>query len=1259
MAPGDSTVEAAEPPPCPKCGLEMVMRTAAKGKNVGSRFWGCPTFPDCWGTVRIGSEWNTETPGQPSPSTDEPGIGRDVETEADDTDRRRRVDWADGTCARDGWMVRLASAGGSLRSLCDGRAEHLMGCWVARERGKDEQASNRLSAVETAAVGSMLRLLARGAAPPMHPDAESQLLESCVGFPEPTDEDFLVPSKGKSALSGGWYDSEYEERLVERIEEHRPGAAMWLVPQPPLDKLIFAAGLEAEVESERRCDLLFCPPGSAPVVFEVDGGQHKEARLVDRDRDRSLERAGIRTVRVPTSELRAGRGPGLEEVFKVVAEARFGQRIDVQSDRGAWHPKVWGPIQTHRLVLAVCEAIYAGFLSGDRWVIKVSDPTGLSLRLIGPYLETLAAIAEIWGAANLAPQVAIFCRGGEEFIYRRQDSTPFSYLRTEAGSNDARWSESASVRVLLGSHWSPFERLPDPIDGEPPAVVVRSTGVPALPADPVRRRVDIRPGGGDRDRLRQALEAVMNAAFAKDSFRTGQFEAIQTALGGNDCAVLLPTGAGKSMIYQLAGLILPGRLLVVDPITSLIDDQIGGLAAQGIDRAAGITAQNSTSGLGPAEDAYFLFVAPERLQRQKFRDMLAASTRSNPVSLVVVDEAHCVSEWGHDFRTAYLNFGRTARRVCDPSGIGRVPILALTGTASRAVLSDVLFQLGISGDTPESIISPASFDRAELSYEVEIIKPAMSEAILKDVLRSLPASFDEQSSAFRGRGRLPGIVFIPTVNGRHRSMDKTLEAVRSVIPTVVGFSTKPPSSRNRREWDTERLRNAEKFKQDDAAAIVATKAFGMGIDKPNVRWIVHYGLPQSIEAFYQEVGRAGRNRQPAKSVLILAENGAAQSRQRLESGRNRPSSSQGGQRPELDDISTVLRFHNQAFPSVDKDAETTVKVCDKLRLSRSIPLGEREDERNASKRALNRLAVLGVVDDYCLEGWGQTEKAVVVVSDVGPEEIADSLLRFVARSQPGQVEAFRARLPRLPDASSAVRECSRILAEFVYDTVGKARQRSLYEMWELARVGQRDGEQVRQGILDYLSEGVPSTTAQRLSEQAVFTYSDWTEEWKTISSDDDARQWRAAAARLLGSYPDHPGLLASRAVAGVHLGGSADDLEWGLRQSMEGALERYRADTADAEQMAMEVLGWLAAMPESVAEPLAMAAAVVAAARAALPHCDLVEAWLDSNWKRSPDLAVFKFAEGVSLANDIARHAADRAGVLPTPSMATAERRSI
>ena len=135
--------------------------------------------------------------------------------------------------------------------------------------------------------------------------------------------------------------------------------------------------------------------------------------------------------------------------------------------------------------------------------------------------------------------------------------------------------------MLLQSHWSPSEQLPLPDLNGPPSVVVRSTGVPVLPRDPVRTRTAAHPGQADELRLGQpALEAVMQAVFAKRRFREGQFDAISAVLAGRDCAVLLPTGAGKSMIYQMAGLILPGRVLVVDPITSLIDDQISGLAEQ-------------------------------------------------------------------------------------------------------------------------------------------------------------------------------------------------------------------------------------------------------------------------------------------------------------------------------------------------------------------------------------------------------------------------------------------------------------------------------------------------------------------------------------------------------------------------------------------------------------------------------------------------------------------------------------------------------
>lgn len=1234
----------------------MVKRTARRGKNAGNSFWGCSKYPKCRETLPIRSNstrgWQRNKSQGALQDDWQSRNGPEVEIDTISKLRQQRVDWLDGTFSREGWVVRHASAGGILRELFGGshrvEASRLACCWIACQVQSAAQRSSPASPIGLA-IGSMTRILARGLTPPMHPEAEALLLqEYAAEFEKPPESwHFSVPNRGESQLDYSLCESDFERRLAMLLGETAPSQSKWLVPQASLKALSIATRLPgAESSGEQRCDFLFCPPGAKPIVFEVDGSQHRSAQNVDETRDKLLRHSGLHTVRISTSELKVGLGPGIDNVIGAI---RGAHSSELKNSENLWHPLVWAPIQTHRLVLAICESIDAGFLKGEHWVIDLEDPTGLSAHLVGPYLETFAALAEIWGASDHVPQVVEFQTKDMTIQYRQTRSSEFGYSRDEHSKTS---SQAAAVAVCLQSDWSPSELLPLQDPNGTPSVIVRSTGVPVLPRDPVRPRKINRPSISEvSDSLRSSLRTLLTAIFNMKDFREGQFEAISLALSGRDCAVLLPTGAGKSMIYQLTGLLLGGRVIAVDPITSLINDQIGGLAEHGIDRTFGITASNSRDGYGTWQDAYFLFVSPERFQRQRFRDDIATSARSFPVSLVVVDEAHCVSEWGHDFRDAYLNFGRTIRTVCDPSKHGPPPILALTGTASRAVLSDVLFQLGISTDSEDCVIRPVSFDRSELEYEIRLTKPLISERILIDVLRCLPADLNQQPSAFQIAGQLPGIVFISTVNGRYRNLKDTLEAVQTVIPSAVGFSTTAPKGWDYRDWATEKEHNARNFRRDKAAAIVATKAYGMGIDKPNIRWVVHFGLPQSIEAFYQEVGRAGRDRKEAKSVLILTENDQEQSRSRLHSIDQQGSVERGKNQPRRDDISTVEWFHKRAFPSANEDAETTTRIYRQLCESSTISLGQKEEERLAAKRALHRLAVLGAVEDYCIEGMGRSEKAVVEVSVTNAERIATNLYEFVARSQPGRAEKFRSIGSRYSDTEGAVRKCSLLLAEFVYDTIGRARQRSLFEMWELAQTGSKNPERVRQGILDYLTEGMPSDAAQGLAELEIFSYIDWIVEMSKIVTKEELTQWRAAAARLLGSYPDHPGLLLARAFSDSLLPHNQDtsgklnkkkahDLEIELQQSIESAFSRYEADEKDTENMLLWLLDEFTAAIHFTHIPKAQkhlfAATVVEVAFDTLPSSTSIEEWLDANWNLSPYLAVFKFIKEIKSATEMA-----------------------
>ncbi|MGN3974488.1 DNA helicase RecQ [Tsuneonella sp. SYSU-LHT278] len=336
--------------------------------------------------------------------------------------------------------------------------------------------------------------------------------------------------------------------------------------------------------------------------------------------------------------------------------------------------------------------------------------------------------------------------------------------------------------------------------------------------------------------------AKLRTIFGFDDFRGVQPQVVERVLARRSTLAVMPTGAGKSLTYQLPATMLPGTCVVVSPLIALMHDQLRAARANGI-AAATLTSADSdwreTVGAFRAGELDLLYVAPERASQPAFRELLASAE----LALFAIDEAHCVSEWGHDFRPDY----RQLRPLMD--AFPTVPRLALTATADAHTRTDILAQLGI----PEDGAIIAGFDRPNIHYAIRHRDNPVRQ--LADLLLNEPG---------------PGIVYAPTRAKVEQIAGKLAAASeRPVLPYHAGLE---PGVR---------AANQAAFVESEDMVIVATIAFGMGIDKPDVRFVAHAGIPKSIEAYYQETGRAGRDGDPARAIMLWGAGDFATARQRI------------------------------------------------------------------------------------------------------------------------------------------------------------------------------------------------------------------------------------------------------------------------------------------------------------------------------------------------------------------------------------------
>ncbi|MEM2786092.1 MAG: DEAD/DEAH box helicase, partial [Candidatus Nitrosotenuis sp.] len=716
-------------PTCPKCGSPMQLRTARQGRNAGQQFYGCSRYPTCRGILTIQAD-STDTSDQKGSSVSSTKLSFPRVFVSRPRSERLQVRFFQSVAVSASVLESLIESDLSdqaLRAFSQWRLDFPVSSqppnWTERQR-------------QVLAVAE--KILTRGRITLCSPNIESAFTKKFIGIDQPVvvSKEMLVQPIQRLNLEH-WLDSLVERLFYKDYLPDKFGIAFlqWVTPQVELSSLL---STNTSPQISGRVDFLICHPAKQPTIVEIDGERHRQQQELDGLRDKALTKEGYRVIRIPSAELESLNGPNLSILDEV-----FSLQQDEPDENVLHRQKLVQCIHAikvaHQIQLSVLQAIQAGLLQitdSSFWNISTdlnathwlndNDSLFVLKTAIDDLVHLLRNIGQLYSIE--------VCKGSPK-------------LSLGSGSSGIHLSFTGEAHSFLPTFFVQNISVPFDIAN---TVFTSSSAILDSPST-------------------NTLEYFLSYIFRKPSFWEGQLDAISRTLQGKDSIVLLPTGAGKSIAFQLASFLLPGRAIVIDPIISLMEDQLDNLQMVGIDRAIAITSQISDpqdrskalSLFGQGE-YLFAYIAPERFQTVEFREALRTLTTHTPISLIAVDEAHCVSEWGHDFRTAYLNIGRTSRAYCESNGVAP-PLLALTGTASRAVLKDVQRELQI--EDFDAIITPKSFDRPELKFHIFSSSSAEKAARLVGYLgQSLPSKFGTTPASFfqpSGKATFSGLVFCP------------------------------------------------------------------------------------------------------------------------------------------------------------------------------------------------------------------------------------------------------------------------------------------------------------------------------------------------------------------------------------------------------------------------------------------------------------------------------------------------------------------
>ena len=917
----------------------------------------------------------------------------------------------------------------------------------------------------------------------------------------------------------------------------------------------------------------------AKLVIEIDGMQHQESIQVlsDRERDEYLLKNGIKVVRIPTSEITIS--TGVEKYIEEIKDQLVAYQTELTPYYNALtniNMKEWSGRAEVKLTaimrfqILIIELLMRGYLKLDQkeWhlVVNKHEPISFEREAIEDLFIWMSELASLMQLPFHKPNVQILTET------RNEDTSAvmidFSILKRYCDEN----RQKTNIIFVRNDYFPQRDYYQ-----------ISTAPVITYPLDTMERKEVIKH-----------LTFFLKNIFLYDEFRPGQVDIITNILVGRSTIGLLPTGSGKSICYQLSCLLQPCISFVVAPIKSLMEDQKYNMINKGINHIDVVNSNQNGEEKQYILHRYqqgrynILLISPERFQTKTFRESIKDIYTKLHLAYAIIDEVHCLSEWGHDFRTSYLHLCPTIRRLCP-----NVKLIGLTATASQNVLKDIAteFQIGY-----EDIKTTQEYTRRNLTFDVRVQKEPSSN-VKKKCLYEILSKKRKEEDIFNLQGK-------QTKSGLIFSVNKVGEVgcynLANEISNTYGIAAKwycgecPQVGKPKRAIMTEdnftkyKQKVQEDFIENKFPLLVATKAFGMGIDKSNIRYTIHYGLPGSLEALYQEAGRAGRDGKDATCYVLYNQDDIDDEVYKRLFGMNTTIE-------EIEDILDACPRENEAdilrnfflwkssnkgenfekyliltvfknYGKVNKKQIISlkeVKSIFKSDILNYINIAKDEDIKDKLQRisikdvsfsdlqkAIYKLTLLGIVDDWTVEDWQNKGKLEVQFSSYSEESVLRHLEEYIQKyeadfsfEKPGNYYKYAEKFKQ--GKKKKYNLCIEVLVEWGYDQIFYSRRQTLQTLKQLCEKN-LSPEQFKQRIEHYFNTGKESTVLLDIVENPS-DYSLWfkplikNKENGVIFSEQELLKLQGSLSRFLESYRYNAGLNYLSGILGL-LTGNFDEI---------------------------------------------------------------------------------------------------------------------